>query len=495
MTSPQDPEKSWYRLHLWQIQAVRDLLVIAVLVGIVWLGSVVSIVTVPLLVALALAYIVEPLIVWLTTRLPRLGRKRAVLGLLLGGVMAVTVVVLLAVPVITREVRALSANAGKYVERVRAMASDPDVPEWLRGGVASVLELLPDAPNPSTAVGGTGAPNGHASGTDANVSGDAVAAAGVPRPDAPIPTPATAVPARDYAGTSPPLDEARIRVLVREEFERHASAATGDASGVDGGFLARLAKGGASVLGFVGGLFAGAVGLALAVFLTAFCFVYFSLSFPAVAASIRSLVPAESRGRTLELLGMMDRAISGFVRGRILVCSVVGLIYAVGWTMCGVPHGWLLGLATGLASLVPYLAALGLPLAWLLLMVGVGGESEAGFYTTKDPVSGHLAIIWWKVLLFPALVNVIAQALEDYVLNPLIQCKATNLHPVAILLAAIAGGSLAGLYGLILAIPAAACAKILLSEVLMPRIRAWLAGTRRDPLPVPGGEGGPAAGV
>ncbi|MBA3937972.1 MAG: AI-2E family transporter [Planctomycetes bacterium] len=282
---------------------------------------------------------------------------------------------------------------------------------------------------------------------------------------------------------------------MREELERHASTTTGDASGVDGGVLARLAKGGASVLGFVGGFFAGAVGLALAVFLTAFCFVYFSMSFPAVAASIRSLVPAESSGRTLELLGMMDRAISGFVRGRILVCSVVGLIYAVGWTMCGVPHGWLLGLATGLASLVPYLAALGLPLAWLLLIVGVGGASEAGFYATKDPVSGHLAIIWWKVLLFPALVNVIAQALEDYVLNPLIQGKATNLHPVAILLAAIAGGSLAGLYGLILAIPAAACIKILLSEVLMPRIRAWLAGTRRDPLPVPGGEGGPAAGV
>ncbi|MBA3937973.1 MAG: AI-2E family transporter [Planctomycetes bacterium] len=119
MTSPQDPEKSWYRLHLWQIQAVRDLLVIAVLVGLVWLGSVVSVVTVPLLVALALAYIVEPLLVWLTTRMPRLGRKRAVLGLLLGGVVAVTLVVLLAVPVITREIRSLGENAGKYAERAR----------------------------------------------------------------------------------------------------------------------------------------------------------------------------------------------------------------------------------------------------------------------------------------------------------------------------------------------------------------------------------------
>ena len=467
MTSPQDPEKSWYRLHLWQIQAVRDLLVVAALAGLVWLGYVVSIVTVPLLVALALAYIVEPLIVWLTTRVPRLGRKRAVLGLLLGGVLAVTAVVLLVAPVVTRELRGLGANTGHYVERVRAMATDPDLPEWLRGGVASVLEWLPDAPKAPAAAQGATATDGGA-GTGA---------------------------ASHDPGTPPPLDEARVRAVVREELERRASSATSDGGGIDASLLSRLAKGGASVLGFLGGFFAGAVGLGLAVFLTAFCFVYFSMSFPAVAASIRSLVPAGGAGRTLELLGMMDRAISGFVRGRILVCTMVGTMYAVGWTLCGVPHGWLLGLATGLASLVPYLAAVGLPVAWLLLVVGVGGGTEAGFYATRDPATGHLAIIWWKVLLFPALVNVVAQSVEDYVLNPLIQGKATNLHPVAILLAAIAGGSLAGLYGLILAIPAAACIKIMLSEVLLPRLRGWLAGGRPDPGAVPEGGGGPAGGV
>ena len=494
MTTPQDPEKSWYRLHLWQIQAVRDLLVIAVLAAVVWLGYVVSIVTVPLLVALALAYIVEPLIVWLTTRMPRLGRKRAVLGLLLGGVLAVAAVVLLVVPVVTREVRGLGANAGKYVERVRTMAADPDLPEWLRGGVALVLEWLPEAPK-AAAEGATASPGTAEPGAATHPANAPGAATHDPQPGAPPAAPVQTTPASHDAGVPPPLDAARVRALVREELERHAAPATGDASGVETSLLSRLAKGGASVLGFLGGFLAGAVGLGLAVFLTAFCFVYFSMSFPAVAAWVRSLVPAGGSGRTLELLGMMDRAISGFVRGRILVCSMVGTMYAVGWTLCGVPHGWLLGLATGLASLVPYLAAVGLPLAWLLLVVGVGGGTEAGFYATQDPATGHLAIIWWKVLLFPALVNVVAQCVEDYVLNPLIQGKATNLHPVAILLAAIAGGSLAGLYGLMLAIPAAACIKIMLSEVLLPRLRGWLAGGRPEPTPAAEGGGRPGAGV
>ena len=74
--------------------------------------------------------------------------------------------------------------------------------------------------------------------------------------------------------------------------------------------------------------------------------------------------------------------------------------------------------------------------------------------------------------------------MEDYVLSPMIQGKATNLHPAVILLACIAGGSLAGIYGMILAIPVTACGKIMLDEVLMPRLKQWLEGRRQDPLPM-----------
>ena len=68
--------------------------------------------------------------------------------------------------------------------------------------------------------------------------------------------------------------------------------------------------------------------------------------------------------------------------------------------------------------------------------------------------------------------------------TPLIASKGTNLDPVTILVAVLAGGSVMGVYGMILAIPAAACAKIIVTDVLMPRVKAWIKGEAKDPLPI-----------
>jgi predicted PurR-regulated permease PerM len=105
-------------------------------------------------------------------------------------------------------------------------------------------------------------------------------------------------------------------------------------------------------------------------------------------------------------------------------------------------------------------------------------REQGGWYVSPGP-DGQPAIAWWMVLVLPWLVNFIAQSLEDYVLNPLIQGKATELHPVVIMLAVLAGGSLAGLYGMLLAVPVAACLKILLSAEVLPRLRQW-AGAEGD---------------
>jgi predicted PurR-regulated permease PerM len=200
---------------------------------------------------------------------------------------------------------------------------------------------------------------------------------------------------------------------------------------------------------------------------------------------VHSFIPPANRERTLGLIGKMDVAISGFVRGRLLTCCVMSVIYATGWTIMGVPHAVLLGLCTGALGLIPYFSAIGLPLAWLLLAMSLtGAQDRTGWYFTAAAAGAPAAIIWWKVLVFPWIVNFIAQSVEDYVLNPMIQGKATNLHPAVILLACIAGGALAGIYGMILAIPVTACGKIMLDEVLMPRLKQWIAGRRQDPLPM-----------
>jgi predicted PurR-regulated permease PerM len=91
---------------------------------------------------------------------------------------------------------------------------------------------------------------------------------------------------------------------------------------------------------------------------------------------------------------------------------------------------------------------------------------------------------WWWTILAPLIVLAFTQLLDDYVLTPKIQGNATGMDTPTIVFASIAGGALAGVYGLLIAIPFFACVKILLREVVWPRFRAWSEGRVADPLPL-----------
>ncbi|MGA0420849.1 MAG: AI-2E family transporter, partial [Phycisphaerales bacterium] len=88
------------------------------------------------------------------------------------------------------------------------------------------------------------------------------------------------------------------------------------------------------------------------------------------------------------------------------------------------------------------------------------------------------------VVLWPTVVFGVVQLFESYILTPVIAGKATDLSPLAIFVAVLAGGALAGIYGMLLSIPVAACVKIILVDVVLPRIQAWTRGETSDPLPV-----------
>lgn len=196
------------------------------------------------------------------------------------------------------------------------------------------------------------------------------------------------------------------------------------------------------------------------------------------------MLPAANKDRLLDLISKMDMAISAFVRGRLLISMVLTLLYITGWTIMDVPHSVLLGMFAGACSIVPFLAWTALPIAWTLLAVTLSGSTTPSMYFAPGADGAALSIIWWKVFVYPLIVPVVIQSVEDYVLTPTIQGQATNLHPLTITLAVIAGGSLAGLYGMLLAIPSAACIKILINEIVMPRVNAWLKGEHEDPIPM-----------
>lgn len=411
--------------RLWQYRAVKDALWIGGGVGLVVLGAQLSLVTVPLLMGLMLAYLIEPLLAWLCARHRRLTRGRA-LALVVAGVLLVAAgAVALVVPPTVRQAVEFSHNVPHHLATARTWSTAPERPSWLRERIAPLAKLLPGAA------------------TSAAVK--------------------AAEPAAVAGGA---LDEERVRALVREEL---AAARQQE----QGGSLAKVV-GSATLqaLGVLGALLGGAVQLGVFVVVAAFSFAAFSLNWPEITAFLRSLVPGARRERVLGLAGRMDTVVAAFVRGRLMVAAMVGIIYGIGWTVVDVPYGLALGLAVGVLSIVPYLAAIGLPLAWVLVAVdAVGRTSADGSWYVAAGADGALAVVWWKVLVLPWVVNFVAQSVEDYVLTPLIQGSATRLHPLAIMVAVIAGGSLAGIYGMLLAVPAAACLRILAEEEVLPRLR------------------------
>jgi predicted PurR-regulated permease PerM len=266
------------------------------------------------------------------------------------------------------------------------------------------------------------------------------------------------------------LDEDEVRRIVREEMAQVEPAEVAAASRSPGaasivGFLKRGSEAVMEVLGAI-------IRLTLLAFLIPFYFFFFSVSYPHVVKFAHSLLPHHNRKRMLELFGKMDAAVAGFVRGRIVICFIVGVILSVGWMICGVPYAITLGMVVGAFFLVPYLAGVGLPLAIAFLW----------FEQLSMPEAQRMSWAW--IIGGPSLVFAIVQVIETYILTPVIAGKATNLDPVTILVAVLAGGSVGGVYGMLLAIPAAACAKILITDVLLPRIKAWTQGKASDPLPM-----------
>jgi len=192
-------------------------------------------------------------------------------------------------------------------------------------------------------------------------------------------------------------------------------------------------------------------------------FFFFAWHFPSMIQHIEEYVPSSRQDRILEIVQRMDHAVGSFFRGRLVIAVLMGAMLSIGWLIVDVPYWFLLGIGTGLFSIVPYGATLGWPLAVLLK------------YLDMTTGSGAPGFDWTAVVLWPSVVYGVVQLLEGWVLTPFVQSQSTELSAVTILIVVFIGGAVGGLYGLILAIPLTACVKILFQEVVFVRLKQWAA--------------------
>lgn len=486
------------KVHLLQLQPVRDLLVVGLIVFVFYLGYVLRSVTIPVLLALTLAYLFEP-VVNRVTRSGRVKRSWAAAGVIVVVVLAFVVPVSLGIGFATMQ----GINYGKGLQsnlsvlrQSLAMPERKDLDDKLRAGGRSWVfakKLIQGIEKEAPAEKAK---------TDAKIQ--IKAAAEVKKeiekqnnpsdPTAPESGEASPVAAPDPA--MQPMPTRSPNEVLPPDFDRAASKNT-DASGepVTARGLADRALGwttaalernsealgqmlgkeflgtGADAVHLVWRLIKGSAYLLFSAFLVLFFFFFFCISYENVLRRLTNMIPKWKRTRVLSQVQMMDRVIAGFVRGRLTIMLILMVSFTIGYLIIGVPAALIVGPIVGLLAIVPYLGLVSIPLSMGLMALNPGG-----FFEFQQA--------WWWIVFAPIGLYALIQGTDDYVLNPLIQGKATEMDTPSILFAVLAGGVLAGFYGVLLAIPAAACIKIVLRESFWPRFEAWADGKVKDFLPI-----------
>ncbi len=160
-----------------------------------------------------------------------------------------------------------------------------------------------------------------------------------------------------------------------------------------------------------------------------------------VVAGVNKLLPRKQEPMIKRLACDCDEVVGAFLRGQLIVMLCLGITYTVGLFIIGLDLALLIGMISGLVSIVPYLG----------FIVGIVAATIAAFFQFHD----------WQHILYVVLVYGVGQSLESMFFTPVLVGDKIGLHPVAVIFAILAGGQLFGFVGILLALPVAAAIMVL----------------------------------
>jgi predicted PurR-regulated permease PerM len=187
-------------------------------------------------------------------------------------------------------------------------------------------------------------------------------------------------------------------------------------------------------------------GLALAnllslIFITPVVTFYLLRDWDHLLARIDDLLPRDHAAVIRSQSKLVNQTLAGFARGQSMVCVSLALFYSIALMAVGLPFGIVIGLVAGLLTFIPYVG------------------SMTGFVVSVAVAFGHYDD-WWMVALV-AIIFIVGQVVEGNFLTPKLVGDRVGLHPVWVIFALLAGGTLFGFVGLLLAVPIAAVTGVL----------------------------------
>lgn len=199
--------------------------------------------------------------------------------------------------------------------------------------------------------------------------------------------------------------------------------------------------------GVIGGVAMG--GMAIVDFLTTFLITpiaayFFMKEWPHIVKWVKGIIPRDQIATVSRLGKKIDLKISGFVRGQITICMALGLAYAIALSIAGLNYGFVIGLGTGVLSIIPFVGStLGLVTSVTVAFLQSGGDMT--------------------FVIIIACIFFAGQFIEGNFVTPKLMGDSVGLHPLWIIFALMAGGSLLGLLGMFLAVPVAASIGVLVN--------------------------------
>ena len=173
------------------------------------------------------------------------------------------------------------------------------------------------------------------------------------------------------------------------------------------------------------------------VFIIFMYLIFILIDYKKITDGIFDIIPITYRPLITGIILDIETGMNRYFRGQALLALIVGIMFAIGFSIMGLPLAIVFGLFIGVLNLVPYLQTIAL-IPGLLL----------GFLQSVETGQPFLNVVFWLIIVF-----IVVQGAQDFFLTPKIMGKATGLHPAIILLSLSIWGSLMGMIGLIIALP------------------------------------------
>ncbi|WP_410471708.1 AI-2E family transporter [Faucicola mancuniensis] len=180
---------------------------------------------------------------------------------------------------------------------------------------------------------------------------------------------------------------------------------------------------------------------------------YFLYNWSERIKSWQNSIPRPYVNKVSEIAKESDEALMSFVKGQFLVMILLGTVYAVQLQFIGLNVGLIIGMTAGIASFVPYLG----------FTIGFIAAIIAGFF--------QFGLDWTKMFMIMG-AFMVGQAVEGYILQPLLLGDKIGLSPLWVMFAVLAGASLMGIVGMLIALPVAAVLNVLARHAYQAYIRS-----------------------